>query len=539
MRNKKLKVWLPLVLSVCMVAGMFIGYRIKGNMPNRGIFFIEKQKPVQEVYDLIERKYVDKQNLDSIGNIAIEAMLASLDPHSMYLPARELKEANEGLNGMFFGIGVEFNIIDDTTHIVNVLEGGPSDEAGLKIGDKFIKVEDSLIAGNNTTPATLKDLLRGSRGSEVRVTVLRKNSLKSVVIRRGAIPIYSLDAAYMITDTIGYIRLNKFAETTYKEFMRAMEKLQGKGMKSLVLDLRDNGGGILTEATHIVDEFLAGNKLITYTEGFHSPKKEYRCDKEGVFETGNLVVLANEGTASASEVMLGALQDWERATIIGRRSFGKGLVQEQYELSDGSGLRLTVARYFTPLGRSIQKPYQAGMDAYSHDLIDRFRSGEMSSADSIKHSSGKTYTTHSGKVLYGGGGITPDIFVPFDTTAFDKEVMRALLSGTISEFAYLNYLHHETTFDAYKSAADFAQKYTTDETTLQHLKAYAAADSIFLRPNEPDQQAYLSKQVKVLTARQIWRTEGFFIVNNNYDPMVKAALEFLLPQKNVVTSHRP
>lgn len=531
MRNKKLQVWLPLILSICMVAGMFIGYRIKGNMPNKGIFYIEKQKPVQEVYDLIERKYVDEENLDSIGNVAIEAMLASLDPHSVYLPAQELQAANEGLMGVFFGIGVEFNIINDTTNVINVLEGGPSDRAGLQTGDKLIKVEDSLIAGNNTTAETLKDLLRGRGGSVVEVTIYRKGQSKKVSITRGAIPIYSLDAAYMLTDSIGYIRLNKFAETTYKEFMRAMEKLQAKGMKILVFDLRDNGGGILTEAIHIADEFLSGNKLITFTEGAHSPRKEYRAEKEGIFETGKLVVLANEGTASASEVLIGALQDWERATIIGRRSFGKGLVQEQYELSDGSGLRLTVARYFTPLGRSIQKSYKNGNKAYSHDLIERFESGEMSFADSIKHKGAKKYTTENGKVLYGGGGITPAIFVGFDTTAFDKEVMKALLSGTLNEFAYLNFLHHQQEFSSYKSAEDFNESYFVDAATLKRLKTFAAKDSIYLNVENPTQQTHLSRQIKLLTARQIWRSEGFYKVNNAHDGMVKKALEFLQPER--------
>lgn len=529
MRNKKLQVWLPLILSLCMVAGMFIGYRIKGNMPNKGIFFVEKQKPVQEVLDLIERKYVDDENIDSIGNIAIEAMLARLDPHSVYLPAQELQEANESLTGVFFGIGVEFNILNDTTNVVNVLEGGPSEKAGLQIGDKFLKVGDSVIAGNNITAETLKNLLRGSSGSKAEVTLLRKGVQKKISITRGAIPLYSLDAAYMIRDTVGYIRLNKFAETTYKEFMRSMEKLKQSGMKSLILDLRDNGGGILTEATHIADEFLNGNKLITYTEGAHSPKKEYRCDKEGVFETGKLIVLANEGTASASEVIIGALQDWDRATIVGRRSFGKGLVQEQYELSDGSGLRLTVARYYTPLGRSIQKSYKNGNEDYSKDLINRFRNGEMNSADSMKHTGEKEYATRLGKTLYSGGGITPDVFVGVDTTAFDKEVMKALISGALSEFAYLNFLNHQNEFSTYNSPKVFGEKYMADAATLNRLKTFAAKDSIYLNISNATQQAELARQIKVLTARQMWRTEGFYEINNTYDDMVKKALQLMNP----------
>jgi carboxyl-terminal processing protease len=306
-----------------------------------------------------------------------------------------------------------------------------------------------------------------------------------------------------------------------------MEKLQKSGMKSLILDLRDNGGGILTEATHIADEFLSGNKLITYTEGAHSPKKEYHCDKEGVFETGKLIVLANEGTASASEVLIGALQDWDRATIVGRRSFGKGLVQEQYELSDGSGLRLTVARYYTPLGRSIQKSYRNGNEDYRKDIINRFKHGEMEYADSIQHKNQKRYTTQSGNTLYDGGGITPDVFVSYDTMAFDKEVMKSLIRGTLNQFAYLNYLQHQKKFLSYSSPKIFKEKYVVDDVTLHNLKVFAEKDSVYFNLNNTEQKAQLTKQIKVLTARQIWRTEGFYEINNSYDETVKRAFELI------------
>ena len=362
-------------------------------MPDGGIFFVEKERPVQEVLDLIKRKYVDNENVDSLGTEAIQTILSHLDPHSVYLPALQLKRVTEDLQGQFFGIGIEFNIIDDTINVVNVLKKGPSEKAGLHVGDQLLKVDDSLVAGNNITAAKLKKLLMGDAGEKVSLSVFRNDSIKPFIITRGPIPLYSLDAAYMIADTTGYIRLNKFSETTYKEFMQSLEKLKKEGMKNLILDLRDNGGGILTQATNIADEFLSGDKLITYTEGAHSPKKEYRCSKEGAFENGKLVVLVNEGSASASEVLTGALQDWDRAIVAGRRSFGNGLVQEQYQLSDGAGLRLTVARYYTPLGRSIQKSYQNGIADYDHDLINRFRDGEMISLDSIKHTGQKKYAS--------------------------------------------------------------------------------------------------------------------------------------------------
>ena len=533
MRKKKLQVWLPLLLSLCVVAGMFVGYRIKGNMPDSGIFFVEKEKPVTQVLDLIKRKYVDNENIDSLGNIAIETILSKLDPHSVYLPAEELKAVNEDLEGQFFGIGIEFNIINDTVNVVNILPKGPSENAHLLIGDQIIKVGDSIVAGNNITSQRLRKLIGGDAGEKVTITIYRNGIKNPVEITRGPVPLYSLDAAYMIADTVGYIRLNKFSETTYKEFMESLLKLQKQGMKGLILDLRDNGGGILTEATDIADEFLSGNKLITYTEGAHSPKKEYNCQKDGVFEKGKLIVLVNEGTASASEILSGALQDWERATIVGRRTFGKGLVQEQYQLSDGSGLRLTVARYYTPLGRSIQKSYKDGIEAYDHDIVNRFKDGEMVSADSIKHTNEKKYSTASGKTLYGGGGISPDVFVPFDTSLFTRNVMNIMVNGTLTKFVYKNYLRNEKQFKEYANPKQFNENYEINDQTLKDLKAYALQDSVNLDINNQTEKSLLEREIKTMTAREIWRTEGYYEVNNQYDSTVKKALELMRSNPNV------
>lgn len=535
MRNKKLQVWLPLLLSLCIVAGMFIGYRIKGNMPDNGIFFVEKEKPVTQVLDLIKRKYVDKENVDSLGNLAIETILSKLDPHSVYLPAQELKTVNEDLEGQFFGIGIEFNIINDTVNVVNILPKGPSEKSGLLIGDQLIKVGDSVVAGRNITSQRLRKLIEGDAGQPVTISVFRNGIEKPITIIRGPVPLYSLDAAYMIADSVGYIRLNKFSETTYHEFMNSLQALQKQGMKNLILDLRDNGGGILTEATNIADEFLDGNKLITYTEGAHLPKKEYHCQKEGAFEKGKLIVLVNEGTASASEILSGALQDWERATIVGRRTFGKGLVQEQYQLSDGSGLRLTVARYYTPLGRSIQKSYENGNEAYDLDLVNRFKEGEMTSADSIKHINEKKYFTASGKTLYGGGGITPDVFVPYDTTLFTKDVMHAMIRGTLTQFVYKNFLSKEKEFTQYSSPKKFDENYSVDDQTLKNLKTYAEKDSVNLNLNNQQERSILKREIKVLTAREIWRSEGYYEVNNQFDSTVKKALELMKPGTLVST----
>jgi carboxyl-terminal processing protease len=527
MNNKKLQVWLPLILSICMVAGMFVGYRIRGNMPDTGIFSIRKPRPVEEVLSLIKNQYVDTENMDSLGNIAITSVLAHLDPHSVLLPPPELQTLNEELDGQFYGIGIEFNIFSDTINVLNVLPNSPSDKAGIMVGDKFLKVDDSVVAGVHISTDRIKSLLRGAEGSLVHITVLRNGKDKIIDVSRGVIPLYSLDAAYMINDSIGYIRLNKFSETTYAEFMTATQKLLKEGMKCMILDLRDNGGGILTQATDIADEFLDDNKLITYTEGAHSPKKEYRCTKEGIFEKGKLVVLANEGTASASEILIGALQDWDRATIVGRRTFGKGLVQEQFQLSDGSGLRLTIARYYTPLGRSIQKPYNNGIEAYNDDLMKRFHDGEMTYADSIKHTNEKIYHTASGKVVYGGGGITPDVFVPFDTSEFNNQLAKVYLSGTLNDFVYQNYLNNKKEFNQYKTTKDFVQNYNVSNAVLNDFKGYVAKDSLKIDLKNDSEKVLLEHQIKELTARQIWNTEGYYEASNVYDHAVQAALKVI------------
>lgn len=530
--KKKLQVWLPLLLSLCIVAGMFVGYRIKGNMPNRGIFFIEKQKPLQEVLDLIGRKYVDDVNVDSLGNVAIETILSGLDPHSVYIPPRKLQELNEGLEGVFFGIGIEYSMIRDTSTALHITEGGPSEKVGLKPGDKFIRINDSLVAGNGTSAETFRNLTRGKAGSMVKVELLRAGQSLVREIKRGPIRLFSVDASYMVDDTTGFIRLNKFSESTYKEFMAAMDTLAGRGMRALILDLRDNTGGVLTEAVYIADEFLSGNKLITFTEGANLPKKEYSCNKAGVFEQGRLVVIINEGTASASEVLAGALQDWDRATIVGRRSFGKGLVQEQYELSDGSGLRLTVARYYTPLGRSIQRSYQEGNQAYYHDIIERFKSGEMKSADSIKHNGQKSYTTPLGHVLYSGGGITPDVFVSVDTMQFDKPVMDAVVKRTLDRFVFENFIREEASLVRLNSIAAFKERYHVDEPTLQRFKEFAAKDSIYVDLTNQNQKHQLAIQIKKLKGRLLWGTQGFYQIKNSTDSMFTKAY-------NIITGATP
>jgi carboxyl-terminal processing protease len=526
MHKKKLQVWLPLLLSLMMIAGMFIGYKIKENMPGRGFFYTEKRKPVQEVINLIENKYVDKVGVDSLADKAIEAILTQLDPHSVFIPATHFQDIKDDLNGEFYGIGIEYKIIADTINIINVLKGGPSEKAGLAVGDQMIKVGDSVVAGVKISSEKIKKFLRGSGGSKIAVKIYRRPDFKTITVSRGMIPVYSVDAAYMLTPTTGYIRLNKFSENTYKEFMTAAEKLKKAGMTEMVLDLRDNGGGILTQATDIADEFLSGDKLITYTDGKHSSQKKYTANKDGIFETGKLVVLVDESSASASEVLSGALQDWDRATIVGRRTFGKGLVQEQFDLSDGSGVRLTVARYYTPLGRSIQKSYGEGADVYNHEVSSRYSNGEVY-RDSIRHASGKQYKTKNGKTVYGGGGISPDIFVPLDSLNYGAELSKAYVKGTINDFVYINYILNKSTFSAFSSPLQFEKQYKVDDKMWDDLNSYAKKDSVNLTNLGTKEKLAVAKQIKLLTARQIWNNEGLFEVSNAEDEFIKKALEVL------------
>jgi carboxyl-terminal processing protease len=349
---------------------------------------------------------------DSINQLAANELLSHLDPHSVYIPADKLKEVNEELMGNFQGIGVEFQILEDTVHVMHVVEGGPSEKAGLQVGDRMLKVDDSIqVAGKKISSDAIRKLLRGPADTKVNLQVLRGNEKKNVTITQGSDTVSPIDAVYMINAETGYLRINKFAERTYEAFMQGMEKLQKQGMKQLILDLRGNGGGLMKEATDIADEFLSEDKLIVYTEGEHVQRYNYKCKRDGIFETGKLEVLIDESTASASEVLAGALQDWDRATIIGRRSFGKGLVQQQFQLTDGSAVRLTIARYYSPLGRNIQKPYSKGKALYEEELVERFHNGEVVKGDTSKPA-GKAYKTPGGRTVYGGGGITPDVFVP-------------------------------------------------------------------------------------------------------------------------------
>ena len=528
--NKRIQVWLPLLFAFTMIVGMWIGFSLSSSMgnPGNGLFSRSASSTsLQEILDLVRKRYVDTVNVPAITDSAIEGVLDQLDPHSAYIPASELAEVNEDLEGNFQGIGIEFNVLDDTLTVVNVLPGGPSEKAGLMVGDQLLKVGDSLIVGKKIANERVRKLLKGPEGSQVTITILRDGHQKQVTITRGLIPLNSLDASYMLDPKTGYIKLNKFSATTYQEFMKAMDSLKVKGMDKLVLDLRDNGGGYIEQAVEIADEFLDDNKLIVYTQGINSPKKEYRAEHPGLFEKGKLVVLIDEGTASASEILTGSLQDWDRATIIGRRSFGKGLVQEQYSLSDGAALRLTIARYYTPLGRCIQKSYAKGIRVYENDLFNRIHDGELLNADSNKVALGKPYTTPLGKKVYGGGGIMPDVFVPFDTSEYSPVISRLYKHNTLSDFVYRYYISNKSTLDAYHTPENFAEQFHPDESLWGSFTRFAERDSVRLQYVPSRDKQMLLLRIKSLLAHQVWQLEGFYMVYNQDDAMVKKALEIL------------
>jgi carboxyl-terminal processing protease len=527
MGTKKLQVWLPLLFSVVMVLGMIIGYQIRGNSKNSGFFYSGKSSSLQEMLELVKNKYVDAVSVDSLTELTASAFLSHLDPHSVFIPASDFRDVNDELMGNFQGIGVEFQIFSDTVNVIRVIAGGPSEKAGLQIGDKFIKVNDTVqLAGKKIKSDDIRKKLRGPAGSSVKVTLIRDGVLKDVIIQRGNISIPSIDAAYIIAPQTGYIRINKFAERTYEEFMQTAEKLQKQGMQKMILDLRGNGGGLLSEATAIADEFLDGDKLIVYTQGNKSPRVEYHCKKDGLFEKGKLVVLVDETSASASEVLTGALQDWDRATIIGRRSFGKGLVQQQFQLSDGSALRLTIARYYTPLGRNIQKPYDKGKEKYEEELLNRYHDGELVRADTAKQN-GPSFKTPGGHIVYGGGGIMPDIFVSADTSKISASIGKLYYKNTLNNFVYQYFVQNRATLKSLKTVTEVITKCKSIDKDLNQLTAFAIKDSINLQNLSVKDKAELSDKIQAVMARQILGTEGYIEVLNNSDKTIQKAIATL------------
>ncbi len=431
---------MPFLMALCVVIGILIGTFYANHFSGNRLNIINSgSNRLNNLLHIIDDQYVDAVNLDSLVDKAIPQILSDLDPHSVYISAKDVQQATDDLKGSFSGIGVEFVIREDTIHIQGIIKDGPAERAGLLAGDKIVSVDDKPFVGKIVTNEEAMHRLKGKKGTKVKVGVVRygHKAVKTFTITRDDIPQKSVSAAYMIDDSTGYIKIKNFGENTYPEMLVALAELSQEQFSNLIIDLRDNTGGYLTAATQMINEFLPGNRLIVYTEGRKSPRQEYKSDGRGTYQTIPLVVLINESSASASEIFAGAMQDNDRATIIGRRSFGKGLVQKQIGFNDGSMIRLTVARYYTPSGRCIQKPYQAGDEkGYEEDLVARYKHGEFFSQDSIKHT-GPAYHTRNGRVVYGGGGITPDIFVPEDTLGVTSYYRMASMSGLILQYAFV------------------------------------------------------------------------------------------------------
>jgi carboxyl-terminal processing protease len=531
-KNTPYQIRLPLVLCIGLAAGVFIGSSFNAQKPSRDV--TKDVQKLREVLTYIDTKYVDDITTDKLVDESIRHLLSKLDPHSHYIPASDRVAANEELRGNFDGIGVEFNIFQDTIMVVTPLSGGPSEKLGIRSGDKIIRVDDKNVASIGITTEDVMRLLKGPRGSEVKVTILRGKQTLDYNIVRDKIPQFSIDVSYMVDSEIGYIKLNRFSATTYEEFSKALTKLKDQGMKKLILDLQGNGGGYMSMAIDLADEFLSEGKKIVYTDG-----KDKRLNtnaastNRGNFENGDLIILVNEGSASASEILAGALQDNDRALIVGRRTFGKGLVQNPFDLSDGSELRLTISRYYTPSGRSIQKPYD-DEEEYSLDLIERYKNGEFFSADSIKLNDSLKYKTANGRSVYGGGGIMPDYFVPLDTT-MNSHFLNALYSSlSIYEYAF-NYAHHNKETLESNGFETFRKNFVVTDAMLNELIAIGQRNKV--KPDYQDlkrNKKIFQLHVKAQIARRIWGNDGLFPIINETNEIFLQSLKLFerMPELN-------
>ncbi|MBS1778420.1 MAG: S41 family peptidase [Bacteroidetes bacterium] len=528
-----LQVWTPLLFAFILMFGMTLGFNLRDTLRTKRDLgtVIERNDRLEQIIDLINEKYVDTVNKNNLYSDAITGILSHLDPHTVYIPSDELEEVNEGLEGSFYGIGVEFAIIRDTIQVTSVVKGGPSEHAGVETGDQLIKVGDSVVAGKHITSEHIIRMLKGKEDTKVVVELKQpwNNSKRSVTIKRGVVPVYSIDASIMLDSLTGYIKINRFSANTYNEFVASLKELKTKGMKGLVIDLRDNPGGYLDNAKDIADELLPGNKLIVYTEGRRSPRIEYHTDNKSGFEKGEVAILIDENSASASEILAGAVQDWDRGVIIGRRSFGKGLVQEQYDMADGSALRLTVAKYYTPSGRCIQRSYAKGKDAYAEAFVHRFETGELTGKDTINVGDTTKYYTANKRVVYGGGGIKPDVYVPYDTTKLTPGMMNLMYSDDVRNLIWDYYVRHRSTLMEFHNVREFDRKFKADELVTAFLKMQ---DPVFRRVVEKVMQhnanyRFFAAQMKAQMARILFYSNGYYSITTEDDDVVQKALHVL------------
>lgn len=533
--NRRFVIYLPIAFALVLIAGFFLGAAVvRVSSVDSGILKgiqARNYNPVDYVMDYIRREYVDSVNVSDLQQSAIEGILSSLDPHSQYITAEEFNEVNDPLLGNFDGIGVQFRMESDTVYIINTIAGGPSEKAGILGGDRIVTVNSETIAGVKMSNNDVMKRLKGTRGTKVNVGVLRRGvaGLIDFELTRDVIPTYSIDASFITEPGVGYIKLSKFSATTSQELGKALSDLIYEGMESLILDLRGNSGGYLQTAITVSDEFLTEGKLIVYTQGLNRPKQTANASATGLFEKGNLIILIDEGSASSSEIVAGAIQDNDRGMIIGRRSFGKGLVQEQLALPDGSALRLTVARYYTPTGRSIQKPYENGhSDEYKNELYERMVHGEMEEADSVKFADSLRYTTPGGRVVYGGGGIMPDVFVPVERDERYSYYNEILSRGLVYQYAFQYTDRYRKDLKKYNSIAEYDQNFVVDQAMIADFVRFADEKGV-----APDREGLnfirtdLQNFLKSLIARNIFDEQAFYTIFLRTDKTYLRAIQEL------------
>lgn len=530
-KNNKLQIYLPIAFSLVLIAGMWFGSLLVGNKQiNNSLLPIgnNSYNKLGDVLEYIIQDYVDTVEHTGMETVAIRGMLKELDPHSNYITKEEFNDVNDPLLGSFEGIGISFRIEKDTITVINTIPGGPSEKVGLMAGDRIVKVDDTIIAGIGITNNGAIRKLKGKKGTKVRVSNYRRGipNLIDFTITRDVIPTFSLDVAYMVDDNIGYIKLNKFSATTFVEFEDAAEQLKNEGMTKLILDLRGNPGGLLQAAIDISDEFLKDGKLIVYTEGKNRPRRHAFATKSGGFEDIDVAVLVDEGSASASEIVAGALQDNDKGLILGRRSFGKGLVQEQISLPDGSAIRLTVARYYTPTGRCIQRPYENGdQESYYEEHYHRYLNGEMQSKDSIHFNDSLKYTTPEGKIVYGGGGIMPDIYIPMITDSIHTYYNILANKGLIFQFAFDYTDRHRSELNKFNEFDSFNKKFKMNTVTFNELVAYADEKGI----KHEDYDVDISKEkinalFRAFVGRNVLDEKGFYPIYHSIDTTFNRAV---------------
>lgn len=541
-KNSNFLIILPLVISFSVLAGIYVEKFIGARQQPGAVQFSapSKNAKLDAILQYIDNEYVDSVNSGDIVEKVIPLIFDQLDPHSSYIAASEFDDVNDPLVGSFEGIGVQFNIQKDTVVVIQVIAGGPSERVGLLAGDRIVKVDDSTIAGVKIKSRDVVRLLKGPKSTKVKVGVKRNGNKKLIPfeITRDKIPFYSIDASFMLSKQVGYIKLARFAETSYDEFREHASKLLSEGMSKLVFDLRGNGGGVLMASIMIANEFLDADRLIVYTDGNAYEKQVYESNSNGICKQTELVVLIDAYSASASEILAGAMQDNDRATIIGRRSFGKGLVMDQRQFADGSAVRLTVARYYTPTGRCIQKPYDEGRDKYFSEIQERYNSGEFIHADSISFPDSLKYTTPAGRVVYGGGGIMPDLFVPVDTTWYSKFLMEVTSRGLIYDFCW-NYSDKNRETLTQFASAEALEQYLAEKDVYAEFKSFCVSKKVKSKPEKTGQPVIETKnRLNAYIVRNILGESAFYQVLSENDLVVKRAVDCLEQQEGCVLSKK-